>query len=183
MRDNLYVPLGHMAARAIIRRALPAPHWERHGATGIGMANQAFASVIGRRLLPAGLEVRVMAGKATQLSVALPVALAQRHREIMFQEVGLHRSFALERRADARFPGQRDRVARARSIRAKPRSRKRTMPRGNRASRPRETARGPYELVRPDRTIPWREAPAQAAPGKPRGESRVSTICGLCSSF
>jgi len=86
-----------MAARAIIRRALPAPHWERHGATGIGMANQAFASVIGRRLLPAGLEVRVMAGKATQLSVALPVALAQRHREIMFQEVGLHRSFALER--------------------------------------------------------------------------------------
>ena len=76
MGDDFYIPLGHMATSAVVRWLQPPPGLQGEDTTGIRVATHAFPSVIRGRIWFCWLDVRIMAGKATQFAVTPPIAFA-----------------------------------------------------------------------------------------------------------
>ena len=91
------VALRHMAAGAVVGRIFVLTNGKRHSATFLRVAGQAFLAEVTREPRSRGLDVRVMAGDAAQPAAAASIALAQNHRKIMLQKIGLRRRIAFRR--------------------------------------------------------------------------------------
>src|SRR5579875_1182375 len=83
MRNALKILPGHVTSRAIIRRRFLTALGERHAATLFRMATQAFAPVIGWRLVWWGMKVRIVPVDAVQLPSSRAISPAKYQDRIM----------------------------------------------------------------------------------------------------
>src|SRR5689334_21309555 len=86
MLEFLRLSFGQMAAGTIVGRAVANTQLQRQLAIVLGMTAQTLFSVVAGSTLRRGLNVRIVARDAGQLSTARLIALAQGHQKVVLKE-------------------------------------------------------------------------------------------------
>src|ERR1700733_7867353 len=97
MRNESNIAFRHMTTGAVVRRLLALTSRNRQRAAFLRVALQTFLAIKGRSFGARWFDVRVMTRNAGKLCAAGAIALAENHRKIVLNQVGLWRRFARRR--------------------------------------------------------------------------------------